>query len=51
MGQGGAIEFSAPARYQTGMSTAADSITVSRRDGAPSNWGVCVSRQISKLVE
>ena len=35
MGQCGAIEFSAPARYQTGMSTAADSITVSRLDGAP----------------
>ncbi len=35
MGQGGAIEFSAPARYQTGMSTAADSVAVSRRDGAP----------------
>jgi heme a synthase len=35
MGQCGAIEFSAPARYQIGMSTAADSITVSRLDGAP----------------
>jgi heme a synthase len=35
MGQGGAIEFTAPARYQTGMSTAADSVAVSRRDGAP----------------
>jgi cytochrome c oxidase assembly protein subunit 15 len=33
MGQGGAIEFGAPASYQTSMSTAADSITVSRLDG------------------
>ena len=34
MGQGRAIEFGAPASYQTRMSTAADSITVSRL-GAP----------------